>query len=351
VHSPLKARCCFINTIKSITQEQEVEKGLLEEYWNEMGWNLVPAQEGSKKLPNGLRISDYFSKRTEPEIFYNIYLEGKDFNLVVITGKISNLTIIDIDQVISEEKALATNTAIVRTATEGHWHLYFTGATETRKYNGVEVKGERNWCLIPNSRVGEKTYEFITPLSNIKPLPDLQKLFNQLGIEIEKRKSWTYHGNAKCIEIILARDLQEGEREQALFILKNLLAREGNKKEYIERVIRNRNSGLTKPLRETELSHLLKERTYGKLGCEYIKSNLSFIDCAGCKYREKEVLTVDFKPILFDKELTDIDKQVAFIMLIEEENNITKIANEIKVDRKQVYRSIEKLKKLGALSG
>jgi len=86
-----------------------------------------------------------------------------------------------------------------------------------------------------------------------------------------------------CIRQILSRDLQEGERDNSLFILYNLLLQNKNTKEYSKKLVIEKNRSLLK----TELDLKKVYRKAYKYGCSGIRNKLAYIKCEGCGYRFK----------------------------------------------------------------
>jgi len=96
-----------------------------------------------------------------------------------------------------------------------------------------------------------------------------------------------YHGQkVDCIRQVLSRDLQEGERNNSLFILYNLLLQNKNTKEYSKKLVIEKNGSLPEPLTELELKRVcLKAYNYG---CSGIRNKLAYIKCEACEYRFKD---------------------------------------------------------------
>ena len=71
---------------------------------------------------------------------------------------------------------------------------------------------------------------------------------------VEERKHKTfkipkYHGQkVDCIRQVLSRDLEEGERNNSLFILYNLLLQNKNTEEYSKKLVIEKNGSLSNPL-------------------------------------------------------------------------------------------------------
>jgi len=86
-----------------------------------------------------------------------------------------------------------------------------------------------------------------------------------------------------CIKQILKRDLKEGERDNSLFILYNLLLQNKNSKEYARKILEKKNRTMAKPLPGIELEKI-DQKDY-HYGCSGIRRKLLSIRCEKCTYR------------------------------------------------------------------
>lgn len=145
------------------------------------GFNLVPLRSRDK-IPAVAELSEYFGRMSRHDELENWFGSGKDYNVGIITGSISNLIVIDIDG--DEAKrtfqavaaALSSNlqeaiksTMSVRTGGGGA-HLYFkTDKPINHKklwvgegHNEVAIKGEGGYVVAPPSiHPSGKPYELV----------------------------------------------------------------------------------------------------------------------------------------------------------------------------------------------
>jgi len=366
------------------------------ELYTSLGFSFIPVK--SDKTPYVSWIP-YQSRHPTASEIENWNAKYPDFNLAIILGAVSNLCAFDFDALIDFEKF--SNDRItgkyinsLLTETKRGFHLIYIcekNYTYKRIDTGnfkVEFASGGRYIVEPYAVINDFEYKWVNPPKMLKPLPseliDLFKLTEktnentdlagaiintdpvtypenskQFYIEkptliiepektIEKQKEpqkvkWKYIGKAACIKQILDRELVEGERDNALYTLDQLLLREGNSKEYAKEIVLRKNNLLKNPLPEKEALAIVNEKAYTKLGCKFVTDTLPWIQCENCKYR-KEAL-VKAKEVFEDKDLSDIDKQVFFKLKIIENNNKSKIAKELGKDRREVYRSIERLQK------
>jgi len=172
-------------------------------------------------------------------------------------------------------------------------------------------------------------------------------------VEGEKHKTFKipkYHGQkVDCIRQILSRDLEEGERNNSLFILYNLLLQNKNTNEYSKKLVIEKNGSLSKPLTELDLKKLCR-KAYN-CGCVGIRDKLNYIKCEACEYRFKEGKLKDsnilIKNIRILPELSNTQRGIVCLLgtVFEGEypsiNKIAKIAN---MNFETVKRAIEVLK-------
>jgi hypothetical protein len=109
------------------------------DYRNKYGFSVIPTRPGSKKadlLPSWL---PYQEKIASEEDIRRWWGQWPDANIGIVTGEISNLTVIDGDApeaVLEIEQHIASPIPIVLSAREGHRHYYF-------KYNKDWGKSRR----------------------------------------------------------------------------------------------------------------------------------------------------------------------------------------------------------------
>jgi hypothetical protein len=152
-----------------------------------------------------------------------------------------------------------------------------------------------------------------------------------------------------CLRQILNRDLQEGERNNSLFILYNLLLRNKNTKEYSKKLVIDKNRSLLKPLTELELKKVYR-KAYN-CGCSSIRDKLAYIKCEACEYRfpngKLKTSNILIENIRKLPELSNTQRGIVCLLGINFEGeypSINKIAETAKMNFETVKRAIEVLK-------
>ena len=201
-------------------------------------YSLIPVN-GEKKPYIYWRPFQY--KKANKEDIFDWYDKFSDVNIGIVTGEISKLAVIDVDDLnlLPElEELLPEIKETTRVRTRRGYHYYFSlngdyvESTNSLFGKRLELKSNGNYVVAPPSKIKAHQYVYEIPLSKILPIPKIlikkekEPVSNQ---DTRKQKTFKipkYHGQkVDCLRQILSRDLQEGERNNSLFILYNLLLR------------------------------------------------------------------------------------------------------------------------------
>ena len=235
-------------------------------------YSLIPVN-GEKKSYIYWKFFQY--KKADIEDIFDWYDKFTDVNIGIVTGYISKLAVIDVDDLnlLPElEELLPEIKETTRVKTRRGYHYYFSLNGECVKSANslfgkkLELKSNGNYVVAPPSIIKDHQYVYEIPLSKILPIPKLLiKKEKEPVSYVEDRKHEIfeipkYHGKkVDCIRQILSRDLQEGERNNSLFILYNLLLRNKNTKEYSKKLVIDKNKSLSKPLTKLELKKVYRK--------------------------------------------------------------------------------------------
>ncbi len=264
------------------------KKDYLDEYL-EQGFSLIPLHKDTKRAAISWKKNQ--TQRASPDEVKK-WME-KDFNLAVVTGKVSKVVGIDVDrpEIIPELKKKLPEidgTTVVKSPRGKHF--YFSVDELLRSNDnfldtGAELKAERRYLVLPESVINGRAYGFEVPLSEILPLPswlvEALKIHKQPGEDVVF--SYRNKEGRACVPQILAADIEKGNRDLSLFVLYNLLVKGRNTKEFSKRIVRMKNALLREPLCERELRDVFK-KSYEKISCHGIKSRASYVTCTGCEY-------------------------------------------------------------------
>jgi len=164
-----------------------------------------------------------------------------------------------------------------------------------------------------------------------------------------------YHGQkVDCIRQVFSRGIKEGERNNSLFILYNLLLQNKNTDEYSKKLVVEKNGSLSKPLTELGLKKVYR-KAYND-GCVGIRDKLVYIKCGTCGHRFKDGKLKDsnilIKNIRILPELSNAEAKVALMLgiVFDGENpSVTKISKKTKMNYNTVKKAIIGLKGKGVI--
>ncbi|MBT9165027.1 MAG: hypothetical protein DDT23_01038 [candidate division WS2 bacterium] len=283
-------------------------------YSNNYAW--IPLKPNSKEPL--IKWKEYQKRTTSSEEGEKWFKRYKTFNYGLITGKVNNLIVVDIDndlEAIFQFEELfgeATNTTSVITNRGKHYYYSLNSSqvikTQIINYSGIklEIKGEGSYVVAPPSTIEGFTryYYRNRGLEYLRYFPD--QLSDQLAeirqpspykTEIKQPGTYKpggdfpykYEGKADCVRQILDRELKEGERQNSFFVLASLLDKAHNQKKVIETIIYNKNRSIAEPLSEEEIRGAILSRTgkYANIGCEAVNRFLPYIDCSKCAFLSK----------------------------------------------------------------
>ncbi|MBU4292588.1 MAG: bifunctional DNA primase/polymerase [Actinobacteria bacterium] len=345
----------------------------MKEYYDN-GYSLLPLKKNSK-IPC-IYWKQYKDKRANFDDVLGWYKKFDNPNIGIITGGISSLTVIDVDDtsILPELiKQVPEITGTTRVKTRRGYHYYFSGngvnSTNNLLNMGVELKSG-GYVVAPPSIIDDVTYTFEIPLSEIIPLPIYliekegykapDKAPEKVGykapdVEYKNRRilGLPYHGKkVDCIRQILSRDLQVGERDNSLYILYNLLLQNDNKKDYSKKIVTEKNRLLTKPLPGKEVEIIFKKAYNHK--CSSIIEKLPFIKCDKCKLKfkggELKMGNILIRNLRKLPELSNTETRVVCLLgtYYEGENPTNyEIAKKTGMNKNTVSNAMERLKKKG----
>jgi hypothetical protein len=256
------------------------------------GYSLIPVDKEKKPC---VYWKKYQYKRATVNDILKWYNQFDTLNIGIVTGHISQLAVIDVDDLsllpdLGKTLPEIRKTTRVKTNRGYHYYFHLNGSavksTSALFGKSLELKSNGNYIIAPPSKIKNHHYTYEVPLSEIKPIPEklAKKSDDQLIDKHTLFKIPKYHGqNMACIGQILKRDLKEGQRNNSLFILYNLLNQNKNSEEYARKIIEKKNRSLVNPLTEIELKKIYR-KTY-HYGCSGIREKLPYVCCENCIYR------------------------------------------------------------------
>jgi hypothetical protein len=334
--------------------------GIINNYL-ENGYSLIPVDK--EKRPCIYWKKYQYRKATIKDIL-NWHIQFDTLNVGIVTGRISRLAVIDVDDLslLPElEERIPEINETTRVKTNRGYHYYFSlngeNIRSTSRLFGknLELKSNGNYIIAPPSVIKNHRYSYEVPLSKILPIPE--KLVKKSDDKITNKyiifKIPKYHGHKMdCIRQILKKDLKEGERNNGLFILYNLLVQNKNSKEYARKIVEKKNRNLANPLTDLELKKIYR-KAYN-YGCSGIRKKLPYVRCENCSYRfrggqlgSRNVLVRSLRLL---PELNSTQRSVACLLgtvFDGEDPSVYKIAKEAHMDWRVVKKAMRELKEKG----
>jgi hypothetical protein len=328
----------------------------------ENGYSLIPVDK--QKRPY-IYWKQYQYRRAGIKDILKWNIQFNTLNVGIVTGHISRLAVVDVDDLsllpeLKERLPEINQTTRVRTSRGYHYYFNLNGeqVKSTSRLFGkpLELKSNGTYIVAPPSIINNHRYTYEIPLSEMLPVPNKLVDNNRDDKSLNKNiifKIPKYHGhNMDCIKQILKRDLKEGERNNGLFILYNLLIQNKNSKEYAMKIVERKNSFLSNPLTELELKKIyLKTYHYG---CSGIRGKLPYVRCENCTYRfrrgQLSGSNILVRSLRLLPELTSTQRSVACLLgtVFEGENpSISRISKEAHMDWRVVKKAISELKEKG----
>lgn len=229
-------------------------------YAQKYRWSVIPLSPGSKIPPKGFSPIPYRDRiATEAEIMA-WWKENPKYNVGIVTGKLSNLFVVDHDKHkpdYSEDAALklipdSTMTPTSRTPNGGE-HQYFSFPQDANVTIGasiipsVDFRGEGGYIVAPPSINGNgHGYSWLIPPDDAPLAPPPSHLLKVLkdSMVLNKDKYKIYiHGDDNSSHLLssLSSDVinlfNQGTRDQDLFHVANLLVKAGCEQHYLVKVL------------------------------------------------------------------------------------------------------------------
>jgi len=207
-------------------------------------YSLIPVN--SEKKPY-VHWKKYQYHRASTGDIFNWLNNFTKFNIGIVTGEISQLAVIDVDDLsllpeLNDILPELKETTRFRTRRGYHYYFFlnnkYVKSTNNLFNKKLELKSNGTYVVAPPSTINNHKYIYEIPLSEILPIPEIITKNNSHTLSAIKKdpfKMPKYHGlKVDCMCQILKRNIQEGERNNSLFILYNLLLQNKNTKKIFQ---------------------------------------------------------------------------------------------------------------------
>lgn len=229
------------------------------EYRLKYNWSVIPLSAGSKIPPKGFDVMQYRSRLADAEEIESWWADNPNYNIGIITGKLSNILAIDLDKYkpeYSEETVLQyipdSIETVVDRSPRGGEHLYFQYPEDADltinadALPAVDYRGEGGYILAPPSIFEGKASEWIVA-PNGKPLACAPAaLLRLLKRNINNKSTFSIGECKELTDTDLTNSyisnkslhiLQSGRRDQDLFTVANALIKNKVDSDFIKQVI------------------------------------------------------------------------------------------------------------------
>lgn len=285
-------------------------------------FSIIPMKAEPAKEP-AVYWKYYQEKRATTREIERWHKQFGDTNYAIICGLISDLGVIDVDDLKQIPKLLEKipnlfDTCVIKTPRPGLQFYFKLQGRYIRSTNklfglaGVELRCEGRYVMSPGSVIGGVKYVFERPFSCILTIPKIIiDLYQETYIETVTKKIEIPKVRALCVEQILNYDLPVGKRKLAYHIAYCKMRQEGHLKSYVISLCKLANSRIGIPLKEDEFD-------FGKIyyyGCPLINESLSFINCSFCEVRGgKKVGSLAMRSFHKLKGLTNTQRAILLIL-------------------------------------
>jgi len=247
--------------------------------YREYGFSIIPQAQDKKPL---ISWTQYQERKPTPEEIEAWWTTWPDANVGLVCGKISGITVIDLDteKAIEEARDFGLRSyecPKVKTPRQGrHYHFAYVDGLASGQYgeNKIEVKNDGHLITLPPSTREGRIYEWESPLKISLPkipqafLDHLRLIGNSRNPRSQERREKPESGSTLLQVESKPRCFKEGERNEALFSTANKMARGGVSGDDIRESIYHLNDvHCDPPLLQPEVDGIIKsaiERVVGK---------------------------------------------------------------------------------------
>ena len=236
------------------------------EYRFKYNWSVIPLSPNSKIPPKGFNVVQFRERFADKEEIEKWWSENPRYNIAVITGKLSNLFIVDLDKYkpeYNEEKFLEYfgDSLYVPTETtpRGGQHLLFSYPDEDNPtihadtLPGIDYRGDGGYAMLSPSVFEGKSGKWIIP-PNGKDLPAPPPQFIDLLKSINKSTLYTEDkNNSRQMSSLSSNVFIEGRRDQDIFHLASLLVKGGCEPDFLDQVLNIAAQSCNPPFPENEV--------------------------------------------------------------------------------------------------
>jgi hypothetical protein len=285
--------------------------------YRDMGFSVIPIKQTDKKP--FIKWLDYQSKIATPEEITTWWTDHPYAMIGIVTGKISNLFVIDFDKYNQDFKQEIADqyfpdsliTPSVQTQNNG-LHLYFKYpeglngelTVRSRILPAIDYRGNGGYVIAPPSDNGAgKTYQWLLNLNETSladlPIAFLKALINNNTIYRNVTNAENCNKNDKSLLQSVTFTFKDGNRDDSLFHVANVMTKGGSNKEEILMVLERLAKCCEPPFEEKEIvtkcnsaleRAARKERHLAKEVEDFVLLQNGYFSVTDC-YHELQIVT------------------------------------------------------------
>jgi hypothetical protein len=207
------------------------------------GFSVIPM--GKAKVPF-VKWAEFETRLPTEDEIRKWWDRWPEAGIAVVTGKISNLTVVDFDLYKEGAEPIPQGVDCLEIPTaptpRGGKHLYFSydsripNKADIAKY--VDGRNDGNILTLPPTKNGSGSYEWLIPFDRTLLIPVPEAIINKINsYSLSKGVSNKYQEDNLSESQIISLSLNEGTRNQDLFHVANLLYRGGASDQEVRQVI------------------------------------------------------------------------------------------------------------------
>jgi len=227
-------------------------------YYLRRGWSVFPIAEGTKKQPK-ISWSAYTTRLPTEKEVRDWWSKWPNSNIGIITGRVSNLVVVDYDGYKDGAEDLRLGNATCTTARGGK-HYYYTypenATTVSNRVNikpGYDVRGDGGYVVAGPSVTEDGSYAF-TPGAVYKEAPPRWTYESDETFTVSTEDAT----NEGWVSTLFAQGFKEGERNNQLARLCGYLFSKGLPFDIVKAQVETINRQSQAPLPANELERTVK---------------------------------------------------------------------------------------------
>jgi hypothetical protein len=279
-----------------------------------LGFSVIPLSPNSKIPPKGFNVVKYRQERADIAEIWKWWEENPKYNIGIITGKTSNLFVVDIDSEVGLENInqFIPDSLITPTVKSPRGqHLYFkypkqsiTIGTGKKQLEGTDFRGEGGYIVAPPSVINGSSYEWLVNLD--APLADLPVVYiNYLinsSIIYSNNYNYSNISERTSAPSVLQKSscnmlqdvtisLTKGHRNESLFHVANTLIKGGMTKVNVLMILETLAKTCNPPIGKNEIVTICnsaleraerKERNISREVDDFIESTNGYFSVTDC---------------------------------------------------------------------